>query len=124
MTNEKPKKPQILTENERNPELVRTFLSKYRDVFPETVPMNIPTSCILVGRKAKKPVELIAFIGQEEVYIYWDEGNSLRKDKVQKVIEFWDNREQWEDYDFCIFPESLEWCIGFTHNDYCVLCRL
>ena len=117
MDDEKPKMPGILTENIRNPALVIAFLQGFRPGKPSP----LPTACTLNGKKGRKLEELRACQGDEEVFIYWDQGTSLRKDVVYNVIAFWNNREPWEDYDFCIFPESLAWCIGFTHNDYCVL---
>ncbi len=115
------KMPDIFKKNVSNKVLVEDFLSKYRLNDPISIPSNLPTACTLKGVKAKSINELKSFEGSEKVFVYWDEGDSLRIDKIQNIIKFWENRNPWEDYDFCIFPESLDWCIGLTHNDYCVL---
>ena len=34
-----------------------------------------------------------------------------------EVLDYLKNKEPWEDYDICLFDDSLEWCVGITHND-------
>lgn len=116
-----PSMPEILIKNYDNPSVVKEFLKRYRVIDVAKTPSNIPTACILKGSKANNIEDIKRLSGDDYVFVYWDEGDSLRKEKIGRIDEFWKNREPWEDYDFCIFPETLEWCIGFTHNDYCVL---
>ncbi len=116
--------PEILTANLKNASLIKNFLKKYRNSGSSKEAFNIPTACTLSGKKGKKLTDIKSFSGDEEVFIYWDEGELLRKDKLKNINEFWESREPWGDYDFCIFPESLNWCIGFTHNEYCVLSNI
>ena len=113
--------PEILKKNVSNPAIIKAFLNKFRKIDVRTTPSNIPTACTLKGSKSYNFHDLKELNRDDYVFVYWDEGESLRKEKISKIDDFWKNREPWEDYDFCIFPESLDWCIGFTHNDYCIL---
>ena len=112
--------PKILTANTSESELVSSFLGAYRKQSP-LIPSNLPTACLLEGRKARTVADLLLNFDDQEVFVYWDQGTALRRESFRVVSKFWATREPWEDYDFCVFPRSLDWCIGFTHNDYCVL---
>ncbi len=112
--------PEILTANIENPSIIKSFLKKYRKISAVTS-SNLPTACLLEGIKRKNINELKEFKDDEDVFVYWDEADHLRFEKINNIIYFWENRKPWEDYDFCIFPDTLDWCIGFTHNDYCIL---
>jgi hypothetical protein len=112
--------PKILTANTSESELVSSFLGAYRKQSP-LIPSNLPTACLLEGRKARTVADLLLNFDDQEVFVYWDQGTALRRESFRVVSKFWATREPWEDYDFCVFPRSLDWCIGFTHNAYCVL---
>lgn len=32
-------------------------------------------------------------------------------------VDFWTNREPWQDYDVCIIPVEGAWCVAISHND-------
>jgi hypothetical protein len=115
-----PKKPEILTANMCDANLVVYFLHTYRKESSRTS-SNIPTACLLEGKRGQSVSDLIPASGDDEIFVYYERDAALRKDLIRNVAAFWEAREPWEDYDFCIFPRSLDWCIGFTHNDYCIL---
>jgi len=112
--------PDILTPNIEDPALRSAFMAKFRVPNP-TIPSNIPTACTLRGTIFDSLAQLPSSISEQEIFVFTDSSESLRKEAFNKVEEFWIQREPWEDYDFCVFPRSLEWCIGFTHNDSIIL---
>lgn len=97
--------------------IISNFYSKYRRVSNNQAP-NIPTWCtfissiqidedILSHEKLSKYNNLFVFFEyQDEVY----------SANIQEIRRFFTNRKPWEDYDIYVFPESIDWCIAFTHE--------
>lgn len=95
-------------------EVFVNFVKKFRE---EGIPLNIPTSCCLKGEKDKEIFRSDFFLSKDNVYLFFDYDKDLRLLTAHQVLDFYENLEPWEDYDFCIFDETLKWCIGVTHND-------
>ena len=114
------KMPDVLTANYEDAELTSAFLERFRGSGPEVV-SNLPTACTLKGKELRRKDVLELFDKATDCYVYWDSNQELREESIERVMEFWMNREPWEDYDFCVFPKSLSFCLGFTHNHRIIL---
>ncbi len=112
--------PEILTANYVDADLTSDFLEQFRGSGPQ-VPSNLPTSCTINGKELKKEEVLDLFEEDSELYVHTDSGKGLRKDSLKRIMKYWIHRDPWEDYDFCVFPRDLSWCLAFTHNDRIIL---
>src|ERR1043166_9605644 len=104
---ERVKVPEILVANTTDQLLVSDFLKAYRPSSPH-IPSNLPTACLLEGKRGSVLNEVGQFSDDDEVFVYYEAESALRRDSVGRVVAFWNSREPWEDYDFCVFPRSLE----------------
>ena len=109
------KRPNLLTPNLEDGPLVVRFRSAYRSKGPQLAG-NLPTACILVRATESNLNEVRGLAGSKEVVVCWDDVSLLRRCTFPEVESFIENRQPWEDYDFCVFPLDLSWCAGFTHN--------
>jgi hypothetical protein len=116
MSEDSPKLPIVLTPNLEDHQLVESLLRIYRLSGLE-VPSNLPTACALKAGARVEFADVRRLAGTRELFIYWDDGSKLRHSRLEEVAAFLDSREPWEEYDFCMFPKSLVWCAGFTHNN-------
>lgn len=96
--------------------LIATFKKKFR-FQPDDGYDNVPTSCYLQGHINPNAFNMPFFMNSKKVYMYFDFDNDLRILTPLDVIKYKSQLQEWEDYDFCVFDDSLEWCIGVTHND-------
>lgn len=78
---------------------------------------NVPAACALQGRRDSNYLDNEAFRNRRLVFFYFDNPAMLREANPGEIAEYYRKREPWEDYDFCVFDESLKWCVGVTHND-------
>jgi hypothetical protein len=93
------------------------FLKKYRVNELNGLPSNLPTACLLVGEENNDVLKTSYFIAFEQLYVLFEYPQKLFKSSPIDIIKFVSSKQPWEDYDICIFPASLIWCIGITHND-------
>lgn len=114
--------PGIKLKNENSTfKVIEKFHNLFRPVtFKKSnskVPSNLPTSCILNGIVDKEIFSNHKFLLLKKVYILFEYDDDLRIAGSREIKDFYINLEPWEDYDFCVFDESYDWCIGVTHND-------
>jgi hypothetical protein len=53
----------------------------------------------------------------DNLYIYLERYNELFKGNIRIILDFFDQREPWEDSDITVFDGSYNWFIAFTHED-------
>jgi hypothetical protein len=97
--------------------LVKAFIEKFRTCEPAVTPSNIPTACVLQGRIDHEFLSDSRFLARKEILFYLESADCLRRTTPTSAAHYFSTREPWEDYDVCLFDESLEWCVGVTHND-------
>ena len=108
---------QIMTGMEAE-KIIKGFLHRFRKVDSARVPSNLPTACILQGRKLKDISNIPNLLRKPRIFFYLDPAPCfLYLTEPESVLNYLAKRQPWEDYDICLFDESLEWCIGITHND-------
>lgn len=110
--------------------IVKKFIEIYRRELYEMMPDNVPTACTIDGVKNNGILSSQAFKSMKSVYVLFDSPFKLLRASGSEVCSYVKNRNPWEDYDFCVFDESLKWAIGITHDDDvivsdkdCVLCE-
>jgi hypothetical protein len=81
------------------------------------MPDNVPTACTLDGKKDSSAIKSRAFRSMKTLFVLFESPNKLYIASGEEVFQFYDRLEPWEDYDFCVYDETLNWCIGVTHND-------
>ena len=106
--------------DEQAAEIKKAFLAKFRVFAPGRVPNNIPTACLLNGRHDPSYLNETRFLNRKSVFFYMD-GSVLRRAKPAEIPQYLSKREPWEDYDICLFDETLSWCVGITHNDHVIV---
>jgi|ERR1035438_1921805 hypothetical protein len=97
--------------------LVEAFIARFRLCKPSQTPSNVPTACVLQGRKDREYLGKPRFLNRKSVLFYLESAHCLRRTTPIEAADYFSAREPWEDYDVCLFDESLEWCVGITHND-------
>jgi hypothetical protein len=100
--------------------ILSEFLSRYRRE-PNGVPSNLPTACTLDGVERKSVLDSQQFLSHQELYVLFEYPRQLFKSSARDIATFVKSKEQWEDYDLCIFSKGLSWCVGVTHNDKIIL---
>lgn len=104
-------------EGEEQSALVEDFLRVFRPVLPASKPSNIPTACILNGESIDGGIKAVGVVRNQDVILLFEYPICARKADASRALEFMKLKEPWEDYDCCIFDESLSWCLGVNHND-------
>ena len=74
-------------------------------------------SCKLMPDEVFANFDLVPIYNREEVIIFFENYHIMMKSSWGKAIAFLKEREPWEDFDVCIFDESMDWCVALTHND-------
>lgn len=97
--------------------LIEAFLKKFRRCKPAEIPSNVPTACTLTGRNERDYFNTPQFLDNKSVLFYLEAAQILNRTTATAVAHYLAVREPWEDYDVCLFDESMEWCVGITHND-------
>ncbi|MDB6034853.1 MAG: hypothetical protein JWM16_5191 [Verrucomicrobiales bacterium] len=97
--------------------ITEEFLRRFRNADPAKIPSNVPTACMLQGRKGGGIFQSPKFLGKKRVFFFLESASLLHSADPQAVVNYLAQREPWEDYDICLFDESYEWCVGLTHND-------
>lgn len=97
--------------------LVEAFLDRFRKCKAPETPSNVPTACTLRGRKDREYLNKPQFLDRKSILFYLEAAQILRRTTPTAVADYFATREPWEDYDVCLFDESLKWCVGITHND-------
>ena len=98
--------------------VVSDFLRRFRKGDPRRVPSNLPTACVVEGHKDKNILKSPNFLAKQRVFFFLDpDPPLLYSADPSSVLKYLAIRQPWEDYDICLFDESLDWCIGITHND-------
>lgn len=101
--------------------LRKAFLAKFRVFGAGKVPNNLPTACVLNGRRFPNYLNSPYFLTRKSVFFYLDGQSSLWETTPAQVLHYLSIREPWEDYDICLFDDTLEWCVGITHNNYVIV---
>ena len=96
--------------------LIRDFVKKFRTADPSAVPSNLPTACLLKGREDKRYLHEPRFLQRKRLLFLLESAGILREVTPTDIMEYLEAREPWEDYDICLFDESLDWSVGITHN--------
>lgn len=100
--------------------IIADFLTKFRSK-NVNIPSNLPAACQLRGIKDIDVLKASNFLNLNKVFYYFDSSNQLFEASPKEVSEYYNSRQPWEDYDFCIFDSEMRWCIGITHNDDVIL---
>jgi len=101
--------------------LKEAFLARFRTVSPAAVASNIPTACVLKGRRTPDYLNSRYFLTRKSVFFYLDSQEGLHQTEPAEVLQYLSTREPWENYDICLFDETLEWCVGITHDNYVIV---
>lgn len=92
--------------------------SSVEEVFrPVTRISSLPTACLMEGRQIARVTEIEHKIGKEPVYMLFESSGNVRESDLQGIQQYLDARNPWEEFDLLIFPLSLRWCIGVSHNN-------
>jgi hypothetical protein len=118
--NENTPEPGVEIEAEKAQPIISEFLDKFREK-DVSIPSNLPTSCQLEGKKNNDILSSLKFLNYDKVFYYFDASNQLFEASPNELSEYFNKRQPWEDYDFCIFDPEMKWCIGITHNDDVIL---
>jgi hypothetical protein len=113
---ETPLPGQPVAEAEAQDIIVR-FEKRFRVFGPSELPSNVPTACILGGRKVGSDFISEKLLNNSSIYFYIESAALLHSAEPQTVQAYLAKKEPWEDYDICLFDKSLDWCLGATHND-------
>ena len=89
------------------------FLAKYRVRELNNIPSNLPTACTLDGVEDSRVFESAQFLSVPEVLVLFEYPREVFVASPESVANFIKSKEPWEDYDICVFPRSLVWCVGF-----------
>ena len=106
---------------EKSDELVATLVERYRLADPAKVPSNVPTACVVTGSEAPELLYSGDLQDKEQLYVFFENLQSVRLTSGRDLSAFLRDREPWEDYDICVFEEGLEWAAFLTHDDRTVL---
>jgi len=108
-------------------QILKLFLSRYR-IFPDgEIPINIPTACLVDGEIVDATfIVSDAFSQVERVYFFVESGDALENETLHicapsEAFEYLQSKEPWEDYDICLFDNTLSWCFAISHNDRYVI---
>lgn len=101
--------------------IISDFLVRFRKTTPAQTPSNIPTACVLQGRKYLDVLIPPKLVEKHEILFYVDSTFLLHKTCPSEVLRYLAVREIWEEYDMCLFDKGLEWCIGITHNNHTII---
>jgi hypothetical protein len=97
--------------------IIDKFVKNYRRNLYNGMPENVPTACTLDGTKNLDIIHTETFRLIKKLYVLFESPDELYVASGEDVLGFYDSLEPWEDYDFCVFDDSLNWCIGVTHNE-------
>lgn len=111
-----PRPGRLLSASDRDL-ILPQFLSKYRVKELNNIPSNLPTACTLDGIEDSRVFESARFLSVPEVLVLFEYPRELFVASPVSVVEFIKAKAPWEDYDICVFPRDLMWCVGLTHND-------
>ena len=109
--------PGELVERIKAEKIINDFRERFRKADPSQTPSNLPIACVLRGSKDKDILQSPKLLGKHQILFFLESASLLYSTKPQAVLDYLSKRQPWEDYDLCVFDESLEWCIGITHND-------
>ncbi len=82
-----------------------------------TMASNVPMACRLVGVDRIDLFEKSLLNSQMEVFAFFENVNEMRRTTVLELRNYLACKEPWEDYDICVFDESLDWFVGCSHSD-------
>lgn len=109
--------PGQLVESTTAEKIVADFRQRFRIADSARIPSNVPTACLLQGDKATNVFQSQKFLEKDRIFFYLESASLLYLAEPQTILHYLAGRQPWEDYDICLFDESLEWCVGITHND-------
>ena len=98
--------------------ILPSFLAKYRLNKKKT---SVPTACILDGPERRDIFDADYFRSERATYFLFEHPRRLHSATARELKAYLQARQPWEDYDICVFPADLEWCIGLTHNESILL---
>jgi len=97
--------------------LTKKFKDKFRKYTESEIPNNVPTACLLMGRKDHAYLDNPRFLKHKNILFYLEAACILHRASPMVIAHYFLIREPWENYDVCLFDESFGWCVGITHND-------
>lgn len=97
--------------------LLDAFIEKFRGIIPPEVPANLPTACVLKGRKDPDYLRRAPFVSRTIVLVWFETAKRLHQATPDEILKYLADKQPWEDYDICLFDETLHWCVGLTHNN-------
>jgi hypothetical protein len=110
-------KPGSLLAKEIADRWIHVFVSKFRPRTGSTVASNIPTACLLQGEEVDEITAALPPKGDAAVFTFFENTSEVYCTTWAAVLQYLQKREPWEDYDICVFDESLDWCFGISHED-------
>lgn len=111
---------------EMSSSVAKNILAKFRSVFRPAgtvmIPSNIPTACLLRGRKDHNVLNTSQFLKHQTIFFVIEGTHTvIRSARPCEIVNYIKKREPCEDYDICLFDSSFSWCVGITHNDDIVI---
>lgn len=97
--------------------IINKFVRTYRGCLYDGMPDNVPTACTLDGEKDSSVFDSEIFRSKKSLYVLFESPYELYIASGEEIFQFYHALEPWEDYDFCVYDETLNWCIGVTHNE-------
>ncbi|MGJ5066892.1 hypothetical protein [Bradyrhizobium oligotrophicum] len=84
----------------------------------------IPIACRIEPTDRADELQESWFSGVQAVIVYIENYETMIRTTVPAVLQFLKAREQWQDFDLCIFDDGISWCVALTHNDEAKRVRL
>ncbi len=92
-----------------------------KEYLSSTISSSAPLACRVLG--ADVTVDGMATLVPQEtqVLLYFENYGKVVRSSWMNFASFYLQREPWQDYDICAFPEVGAWCIALTHNERIVV---
>lgn len=81
----------------------------------------VPIACRIKGEDRVGLFDDPLFNGKRFVYAFFENVDELYRTTIEDLRDYLECKEPWEDYDICVFDESLDWFVGCSHNDRIVV---
>lgn len=97
-------------------ERIKLFYERFQQRRIQSYASNVPYACALDGILRPDIFQEDWFLSAARLYAFFEHPVEVFETTPDQVIEFTEKKEEWEDYDFCLFDESMNWCVCSTHN--------
>jgi|GEM_PF-1513714 len=90
-----------------------------------TKPFNIPNACLIEGEPAQNFWESSEFLNRDRLFLFVENHPTILMTCMPREVRvYFASKELWEDYDICIFDETMTFCYAASHEDRFVLTRV